>query len=148
MRCHTHQAYETVCVERMLAREDIELPAQQEFAADRTFVFGVDRNEPLLQGCDVLLDGCGVTRRLVHVGFQALNVCGITFQRCTYLLLEVVDDHEIRKEWQDVFNLEQVGVLQELHRPVMFLVQAAMSEGHKNLHFDVLLLLHDIFSDL
>lgn len=32
-----------------------------------------------------------------------------------YAYLEVIDKHKVREEWQDIFNLQKIALLEELH---------------------------------
>ena len=53
----------------------------------------------------------------VHLCLELVDVRRVAFERGANLLLEVVDDNEVGEEWEDVFYLEQIGVLEEAHCP-------------------------------
>ena len=38
---------------------------------------------------------------------------------CMYMYLEVVNGDKVRKEWENILNLENTAVLEELHCPVV-----------------------------
>ena len=94
----THQADQAVGVEGVVAGEDVELPAHQCERARRALLRGIHGDEALLEGRDVLLDRLCVLCRLVHVGLQRVDVRRVALEGGAYLLLEIVDDHEVGEE--------------------------------------------------
>ena len=114
----THQSNQTVRMEGVVAREDVELAGHEREGAVRAPLRGVHGHEALLQRGDVLLDRLCVLRRLVHVRLELVDVRRVPLERGADLLLEVVDDDEVGEERQDVLDLEQIRVLEEAHRPV------------------------------
>lgn len=106
-----HQSDETVRMERVPTWEHIELPRQQCELAVRTSLACIDRYEAVLQRRDVCLDGGRIRGRLVHFSAKAVNVRRVPLERITYLILEVVDNDKVGEEGEDVFDLQEVGVL-------------------------------------
>ena len=104
-------------MERMLTREDIELSCEQRLVTMRTSLASVDSDESLLQCRYVLLDGLGVPCHLIHLSLQRVDMGRVALQRSANLLLEIIDDHKVRKERQDVLDFQKIRVLQESHGP-------------------------------
>ena len=114
---NTHKTDETVGMEGVLTWEDIELSREERLVADRTLLCRVDGDEALLQCGDILLDSLRVARGLIHLRLQRVDVRGVVLERRTYLVLEVINHYEVGEERQDVFDLQEVGVLEEAHGP-------------------------------
>jgi hypothetical protein len=104
-------------VERVLAREDVELPREQRHGAHRATLAGVERDEAVLEPGCVLLHRVRAARRVVHLLLERIDLRRVSLECVGDLLLEVVDDNEVGEERQDIFNLEQVCVFQEVHGP-------------------------------
>ena len=104
-------------MEGVVAWEDVELAGHEREGAVRAPLRGVHGDEALLQRGDVLLDGVRVARCLVHVRLERVDVRRVALEGGADLFFEVVDDDEVGEERQDVFDLEQLGVLEEPHRP-------------------------------
>lgn len=93
-------------MERVLAREDVELAREELLAAAATALGGVDDDETIAEVGNVSLDRLGAARRVVHVALEALNVRRVALERGADLVLEVVDDDKVGEERQDVLDFE------------------------------------------
>ena len=102
-------------MERMVAREHIKLPRQQQLPALRARLPSPNRHEPVLQVRDVLLDRVRRLRRVVHLLLELVDVRGVALERVRVLLFEVVDDDEVGEEGEDVLDFEDVGGFEELN---------------------------------
>ena len=114
----TYQADETVSMKRMATREDVELSGQEEMRADRACFSSVDRHKTVLQSRDILFDRLSRLRSLVHILLQCIDMRRVTLQSMCNLLLEIINDDKVRKEWKDILDLEKISVLQKPHSPV------------------------------
>ena len=103
----THQSDQAVRVERVVAREDVELARHERERARRAALRRVDGDEALLQRGDVLLDGVRVARCLVHVRLERVDVRRVALEGGADLFFEVVDDYKVWEEGEDVFDLEE-----------------------------------------
>jgi len=91
----TYQGNKAVRMERMLAREDVELPGQEGVCALGAPLAGVDANYTPRQGVNVLLDGVRASCRIIHHPAEAIDVLCVSLERMADLILEVVNDNEI-----------------------------------------------------
>lgn len=105
-------------MERVLTREDVELPRQQLRPTTSTFFVRIDHDKPLIELGNVGLDRIRRPRRVAHVALEPLDVRGVAFEGVADLVFEVVDDYEVGEEGEDVFNLEKRGRLEEAHGAV------------------------------
>lgn len=96
-------------MERVLAREDVELPREEGQTTAATFLARIDDDEAVAQVGNIALDGLCAPSRLVHIVLEPLDVRRVALESRADLVLEVVDDHEIGEEGKDVLDLEQVG---------------------------------------
>lgn len=115
---NTHHPDQTICMEAMMAREHIELPCEQQLFALGAQRIRVDSDKSILQSGDVLFDVLRRLSRLVHLTLQLLYMIRVLLQRMRNILLEVINHHKVWEERQYIFNLQQISVFQELHRPM------------------------------
>lgn len=113
----THLVDETICMERVLAREDVELPREEGQSTAAALLACINDDEAISQVGDVALDGLCAPSRFVHVVLEPLDVRRVVLESRADLVLEVVDDHKIGEKGEDVLYLEQVGRLEEAHSP-------------------------------
>jgi hypothetical protein len=85
-------------MERVLAREHVELPRQQGISARRAPFPSINRDETGLQYRDVTLDCLRILRCIVHLRLELIDMRGIALQRVAYFFLEIVYDDKIREE--------------------------------------------------
>jgi hypothetical protein len=98
-------------MERMLAREHVELPRQQWVFTDGTAISLLHCYESVLQICDILLDRFGAARGFVHFGLERVDMSTVALECGANLFLEIVDDDEVGKEREDVLDLESGRVV-------------------------------------
>ena len=107
----SYQADQTIRMECVMTGENKELPREQRLVTRSAPLVRVDRDEAFFEGGDVLLDGFGVSCGFVHFRFQAVDMCRVALERGADLVFEVIYDHKIWEEWQDIFDLQQVRIL-------------------------------------
>jgi hypothetical protein len=82
-------------MERVLTREDVELPRQEGQSTAPTLLARIDDDETVAQIGNVALDGLCAPSCLVHVVLQPLDVRRVALESRADLLLEVIDDDEV-----------------------------------------------------
>lgn len=114
----TYHPDETVSMERMLTREDIELSGKQRIQARRAPLVCANRDESVLQVRNIFLDRLGTLGRFVHLRLEFFDMSRVSLQCCAYFFLEVVDDYKVGEEREDILDLEKVCTFEEAHCPV------------------------------
>lgn len=117
-RKRAHLGNQTVRVESMLTREDVELPRKQRVVACRAVLGGFNRHKAFAESPNVLLDSIGAASRLVHLVLESIDATGVALECGTDLFFEIIDNDKVGEEWQNVFDREQVGAIKEPHRAV------------------------------
>src|SRR5689334_6138647 len=100
----------------MLTGEHKELPAQQRQPARMALLTRLHNGVPVVEPGNVDAD---VGRRLagvVHLLAQRVDAAPVVLERAANLLLEVVDDDEIREEGNQVLDAQQLAPLEKLNR--------------------------------
>lgn len=134
-------------MEEVLTREHVELPRHQSEPTLPALVAHLHRDESVCEVVDVLLDRFCRRGSFVHFGSQFLNLGRVVFERVANLGFEVIDDHKVWEEGQNVFDFDQIRSLEELHRTASHQGTECL-EGREYSPFDVLLLLHHVFGYL
>jgi hypothetical protein len=120
LQATTYQANETVSMEGMVTWKHIKLPREQQFRAMRTLFIRVNGNKPVFKHGDVLFDSISGPRCVIHFCLQSVDLCRVAFKRVRNFFFEIIDDHKVREEGQDILDFEEIRVLQKSHRPDIF----------------------------
>ena len=98
----------------LTARKDEKLPAQERQLAHPAAFARLDDRVPAIQRLDVPPHGLGRRGRGVHFCVEGGDRPGVGLQRGADLVLEVIDDDEVREKRDQVFNAEQFAALEEI----------------------------------
>lgn len=135
-------------MEGMLTWENVKLSREQWIRALRATLVDIQRDESVFEIRDVFLDGFCASSRFVHFGFERLDVIAVPLKSIADLFLEVIDDDKVGEERQNIFDLDEVGILEKLHSSITIVQLHFDRLGGCHLRLDVLLVLHDILSNL
>lgn len=93
-------------MERVLTREDVELPCQKQEGAYRASFSRINSHESVFQLRYILLDGLRSVGSLVHLPLEHLDMGGVPLKSMSNFFLEVINNNKIGEERQYVLDLE------------------------------------------